>query len=52
MNLLFRLNDFLNNFMVLNSDKCSFTLLSVDDSLQRNLVCGDKILKNTKDEKC
>ena len=26
-------------------------LLGVDDSLQTNLVCGDEILKNTKQEK-
>ena len=42
---------FYNNFMVLNPDKCSFMLLGVDDSLQTNLVCGDEILKNTKQEK-
>ena len=32
--------------MVLNSEKCSFMLLGVDDSLQTNLVCGDEILTN------
>ena len=37
--------------MVLNPEKCSFMLLGVDDSLQTNLVCGDEILKNTKQEK-
>ena len=42
---------FYNNFMVLNPDKCSFMLLGVDDSLQTNLVCGDEILKNAKQEK-
>ena len=42
---------FYNNFMVLNPDKCSFMLLGVDDSLQTNLVCGDEILKNKKQEK-
>ena len=42
---------FYDNFMVLNTYKCSFMLLGVDDSLQTNLVCGDKILKNTKQEK-
>ena len=26
-------------------------LLGVDESLQTNLVCGDKILKNTRQEK-
>ena len=26
-------------------------LLGVDDSLQTNLVCGDEILKNTRQEK-
>ena len=40
-----------NNFMVLNLEKCSFMLLGVDDSLQDNMVCGDEILKNTKQEK-
>ena len=34
--------------MVLNPDKYLFMLLGVDDLLQTNLVCGDKILKNTK----
>ena len=42
---------FYNNFMVLNPDKCSFMLLGIDDSLHINLACGDKILKNTKQEK-
>ena len=42
---------FYNNFMVLNPEKCSFMLLGVDESLQTNLVCGDEILKNTKQEK-
>ena len=37
--------------MVLNPDKCSFILLDVDDSLETNLVCGDEILKNKKQEK-
>ena len=37
--------------MALNQDKCPFLLLRVDDSLQTNLECGDKILKNTKREK-
>ena len=37
--------------MVLNPEKCSFMLLGVDDLLQTNLVCSDKILKNTKQEK-
>ena len=37
--------------MVLNPEKCSFILLGVDDSLQTNQVCGDEILKNTKQEK-
>ena len=32
---------FYNNFMVLNPEECSFMLIGVDDSLQRNLVCGD-----------
>ena len=40
-----------NNFMVLNPDKCSFVLLVVDDELQTNLVCGNKTLKNSKQEK-
>ena len=42
---------FYNKFMVLNPDKCSFMLLDVDNSLQANLVCGDEILKNSKQEK-
>ena len=37
--------------MVFHPDKCSFTLLGADDSLQTNLVYGDEILKNTKLEK-
>ena len=37
--------------MVLNPDKCSFMLLGVDDSLQTNLVRGDKTLKKTKQGK-
>ena len=42
---------FYNNFMDLNPDECSFMLLGLDDSLQSKLVCGDEILKNTKQEK-
>ena len=42
---------FYNNFMVLNLDKCSFMLLVVDDELQTNLVCSNKTLKNSKQEK-
>ena len=42
---------FYNNFMVLNPEKCSFMLLGVDDLLQTNMVCGDEILKNTKQER-
>ena len=42
---------FYNNFMVLNPNKYSFMLLGVDDSLQTNLVRGDEILKNTRQEK-
>ena len=41
---------FYNNFMVLNPDKCSFMLLGVEDSLQTKLMCGDEIVKNTKQE--
>ena len=37
--------------MVRNPEKCSFMLLGVDDSLQTNLVCGDEILKSSKQEK-
>ena len=37
--------------MVLNPAKYPFMLLDVDDSLQTNLVCGDEILKSTKQEK-
>ena len=36
--------------IVLNPEKCSFMLLGVDGSLQINLVCGDEILKNKKQE--
>ena len=42
---------FCNNFMLLKPDKCSFMLLGVDDSLQINLVCGDEIFKDRKQEK-
>ena len=41
---------FYNNLIVFNPEKCSFMLLGVDGSLQINLVCGDEILKNTKQE--
>ena len=37
--------------MVLNLGQCSFMLLGADDSLRTSLVCGDEILKNTKQEK-
>ena len=37
--------------MVLNPDKCSFTLLGADDSLQTSLACGDEIVKSKKQEK-
>ena len=43
---------FYNNVMVLIPDKCSFMFLGVANSLQTNLVCGDKILKNTKRKNC
>ena len=36
--------------MILNPDKWSFMFLAVGGSLQTNLVCGDEILKNTKQE--
>ena len=36
--------------IVLNPEKCSFMSLGVDGSLQINLVCGDEILKNKKQE--
>ena len=36
--------------MVLNPGNSSLMLLGVDDSLQTNLVCGDEVLKNTKQE--
>ena len=42
---------FYDKFMVLNTEKFSFMLLGVDDSLQINLVCGNEILKNTKQGK-
>ena len=34
-----------------NPGKCSFVLLGVDNLLQPDLVCGDEILKKTKQEK-
>ena len=37
--------------MVPNPEKCSFMLLGVDNSLQANLVCGDEILQNKKQER-
>ena len=42
---------FYNTFKVLNPDKCSFILLSVDDELQTNPVCGSENLKNSEQEK-
>ena len=42
---------FYDKFMVRNTAKFSFMLLGVDDSLQINLVCGNEILKNTKQGK-
>ena len=36
--------------MILNPDIWSFMFLAVGGSLQTNLVCGDEILKNTKQE--
>ena len=42
---------FYNNFMVLNPEKCSFMLVGLDDSSETNLVCGDQILKKSKQEK-
>ena len=38
-------------FMVLNPDKSSFMLLGVADELQTNLVCRNKTIKNSKQEK-
>ena len=40
-----------NNLMVLNPDKCSFMLLSVDDVLQTNLMCGNETPKDSKQGK-
>ena len=37
--------------MVLNPDKCPFMLLGVDDEFQTNLVCANKTLKSSKQEK-
>ena len=37
--------------MILNTDKRSFMLLGVNNSFQNNLMSGDVILKNTKQEK-
>ena len=38
------------NTFALNPENCPFILLRVDDSLQASMVCGDQILKNTKQE--
>ena len=40
-----------NNIMILNPDKCSFMLLGIDDELQTNLVCGNKLLKTVNKKK-
>ena len=40
----------LNNFMVLNPDKCSFTLFGVKDELQRDLVSNNVTITNSKEE--
>ena len=45
MSLLFCLNSFFINFMVLSPGNCSFTVLSVDDGLQTNLMCGSETLQ-------
>ena len=37
--------------MVFNPDKCSFMLLGVHDDLQTILVCANRTLKNSKQEK-
>ena len=42
---------FHNNFMVLNTSKCSFILLGVEDELHTNVVRGNETLKNIKQEK-
>ena len=50
MNLLFCLNGSTVTSCFLNPDKCSFMLLDDDDPLQTSLVCGDEILRSTKQE--
>ena len=40
-----------STIMVLNPDKRSFMLLGVYDDFETNLVCGNKTLKNSKQEK-
>ena len=43
-------NGFTRNVWFSTQKKCSFMLLDIEDWLQINLVCGDEILKKTKQE--
>ena len=50
MTLPFYLNWFYETFMVLNPDRCSFTLLDITDELETDLA-SNVIIKNSKEEK-
>ena len=50
MTLPFYLNWFYETFMVLNPDRCSFTLLDIKDELETDLA-SNVIIKNNKEEK-
>ena len=50
MTLPFYLNWFYETFMVLNPDRCSFTLLDIKDKLETDLA-SNVIIKNSKEEK-
>ena len=50
MTLPFYLNWFYETFMVLNPDRCSFTLLDIKDELETDLA-SNVIIKNSKEEK-
>ena len=50
MTLPFYLNWFYETFMVLNPDRCSFTLLDNKDELETDLA-SNVIIKNSEEEK-
>ena len=50
MTLPFYLNWFYETFMVLNPDRCSFTLLDIKDELETDLA-SNVIIKYSKEEK-